>query len=112
MEIALRLTNYAMENMIVLMLQMNEIAVMLILISYFCPFLIKFLTDTCEQNEFQCESKECIPMSQRCDGRRDCLKDGSDELDCPTISSTPTPLSTNFTLDPKAFCIDFENLLF
>ena len=51
-------------------------------------------------------------MSQRCDGRRDCLKDGSDELDCPTISSTPTPLSTNFILDPKAFCIDFENLLF
>ena len=33
MEIVLRLTNFATENMTVLMLQMNEIAVMLILIS-------------------------------------------------------------------------------
>ena len=33
MEIALHLTNFVMENMTVLMLQMNEIAVMLILIS-------------------------------------------------------------------------------
>ena len=32
----------------------------------------------CQDNQFQCKNKQCIPVSWHCDGMKDC-SDGSDE---------------------------------
>ncbi|XP_063238567.1 very low-density lipoprotein receptor isoform X3 [Bacillus rossius redtenbacheri] len=40
---------------------------------------------TCRPDQFQCRNRACIPGRLYCSGRVDC-SDGSDELDCPTVS--------------------------
>ncbi|XP_050682975.1 basement membrane-specific heparan sulfate proteoglycan core protein isoform X5 [Leptidea sinapis] len=40
------------------------------------------LSETCPRNEWRCENGPCIPLNLRCNGRRDCPYDNSDELDC------------------------------
>lgn len=39
-----------------------------------------FASSLCNDNQFECYL-ECIPLQQRCDGKRDCLQ-GEDELNC------------------------------
>lgn len=40
------------------------------------------LTDNCDENtQFRCLDNKCIPKSQRCDNKRDCV-DGDDEEFC------------------------------
>ena len=36
---------------------------------------------TCGNDQFQCNTHECIPLAQRCDGLRQC-DEGSDEAGC------------------------------
>ena len=45
---------------------------------YFC-LLIEW--NNYELNEWECKSRQCIPMESRCDIKEDCF-DGSDELSC------------------------------
>jgi Low-density lipoprotein receptor domain class A len=45
----------------------------------------------CSSSQFQCDSKQCVPLLWHCDGDSDC-HDGSDERNCsttqrPTVSS-------------------------
>lgn len=51
----------------------------------------------CGASEFSCDISRCIPMSERCDGRNDCA-DGTDELQCPSIVTTPKPGMFMFNL--------------
>ena len=46
-----------------------------------------FVTDVaeCDGDEWQCVSKQCIPIASRCDVKQDCY-DGSDELNCGKIN--------------------------
>lgn len=37
----------------------------------------------CRRDEFRCENGPCIPNYLRCNGKKDCPYDSSDELDCP-----------------------------
>ncbi|KAF6719751.1 Low-density lipoprotein receptor-related protein 8 [Oryzias melastigma] len=54
-------------------------------------------TDECEDGQFQCHNKRCIPTIWRCDDDDDC-SDNSDEENCPYIRVTfftpafPVPL--------------------
>lgn len=36
----------------------------------------------CRRDEFRCENGPCIPKHLQCDGKVDCPRDSSDELDC------------------------------
>lgn len=45
----------------------------------------------CDDGEFKCDEDLCLPMSARCNTRRDC-SDGSDELDCPNSQYSATLL--------------------
>jgi len=38
-------------------------------------------TSSCSVEEFQCSDGKCIPLSAKCDGKKDCLLD-DDEIDC------------------------------
>uniref|UniRef100_A0A8D8Q830 Low-density lipoprotein receptor-related protein 2 n=1 Tax=Cacopsylla melanoneura TaxID=428564 RepID=A0A8D8Q830_9HEMI len=45
-------------------------------------YLCVLSASACEYDEYRCDTGECIPASQRCDGRTDCVS-GSDETGCP-----------------------------
>lgn len=45
----------------------------------------------CHSGQFRCENGPCIPDHQRCDGKVDCPRDSSDELDCPLAAHTVRP---------------------
>ena len=64
------------------------------------------LADLCTENEHQCESGDCIPLSQKCDKFADC-PNGDDELDCPAEICDPNrEFSCEFG-EPK--CIPIQN---
>lgn len=42
-----------------------------------------FLT-ACSKEEFMCNNGICIPITQKCDGTRNC-QDSSDEINCPSM---------------------------
>lgn len=48
---------------------------------------ISFVSE-CAAGEFSCDIERCIPLSERCDNKRDCT-DGTDELQCPSTLTTP-----------------------
>lgn len=56
----------------------------------FCLLFIVFLfspaTDECEDGQFQCNNKRCIPTIWRCDDDDDC-SDNSDEENCRKCSN-------------------------
>jgi hypothetical protein len=51
------------------------------------PIYVIFITDRveCDVDEWQCVSRQCIPIESRCDVKQDCY-DGSDELNCGIIN--------------------------
>ncbi|XP_035882003.1 low-density lipoprotein receptor-related protein 8 isoform X5 [Phyllostomus discolor] len=57
------------------------------------------LVKECEENQFRCQNKRCIPSVWRCDEDDDCL-DNSDENDCPKKTCT----DSDFTCD-NGHCI-------
>jgi hypothetical protein len=46
-----------------------------------CDIQLLIEWNNCELNEWECKSRQCIPMESRCDIKNDCF-DGSDELNC------------------------------
>uniref|UniRef100_A0AAQ5Y305 EGF-like domain-containing protein n=1 Tax=Amphiprion ocellaris TaxID=80972 RepID=A0AAQ5Y305_AMPOC len=58
------------------------------LISPFFFFLLLAATDECEDGQFQCNNKRCIPTIWRCDDDDDC-SDNSDEENCPRKTCAP-----------------------
>jgi hypothetical protein len=57
---------------------------------------------TCLSEEFECKSRECIPIRFLCDSVTDCT-DGSDESpeQC-NVSVTTTPITTSTSTTTKA----------
>lgn len=52
---------------------------------------ITFTVSECAAGEFSCDIERCIPLSERCDNKRDCT-DGTDELQCPSpLATTARP---------------------
>ncbi|KAL0966817.1 hypothetical protein UPYG_G00300510 [Umbra pygmaea] len=49
----------------------------------------------CEDGQFQCNNKRCIPTIWRCDDDDDC-SDNSDEEHCVSLTNTRQPLCTAF----------------
>lgn len=45
----------------------------------------------CRRDQFRCENGPCIAQDLRCDGKVDCPRDTSDELDCPLPAYTVRP---------------------
>lgn len=58
-------------------------------------------TEGCKSDYFQCNiSKQCIPLTQQCDGIHDCNgNDNSDEQDCGKLLQVPYSSFTGFCLD-------------
>lgn len=66
--------------------------------SFFNFLLSNFynILDPCNENQYRCESGDCIPLAKRCDGNKDCPYN-TDELDCPK----GTLLSRNIWFIPQ-----------
>ena len=78
------LSHYAVSssNVVLVYFSSQLVSFMQIFLFFLIHFLILFLA-LCSGEEWQCEGGDCISLTRRCDGRRDC-QDGTDELDCPT----------------------------
>ncbi|XP_060593204.1 low-density lipoprotein receptor-like [Ruditapes philippinarum] len=63
--------------------------------------------ETCkERGMFECFNHECISLSLRCDGKRDC-GDASDEYRCVQIDDDfEVSMFMNTTLSREIFCVD------
>ncbi|XP_074077497.1 low-density lipoprotein receptor-related protein 8 isoform X7 [Macrotis lagotis] len=58
------------------------------------PLLAPGTSKECEENQFQCGNKRCIPSVWRCDEDNDCV-DNSDEEDCPKKTCTDSDFTCN-----------------
>merc|ERR1712224_916033 len=56
--------------------------------------------ETCEKNQWHCNSGECIDKTLRCDNNSDC-QDSSDETDCNPNTPVLTKLPTHSDLSNK-----------
>nr|XP_039270832.1 MAM and LDL-receptor class A domain-containing protein 1-like [Styela clava] len=59
----------------------------------------------CKDNEFRCSDDSCIPSIYRCDGVRDCPRNGEDENGCDSSSNCP---SGKFYCTSTSTCLSSE----
>ncbi|XP_050540895.1 low-density lipoprotein receptor-related protein 1 [Daktulosphaira vitifoliae] len=63
-------------------------------------------TRTCPDEFFSCQGfiTRCFSNKRKCDGHIDCLKDGSDEIDCTCQNSTYFRCKSNECIAPNLLC--------